>query len=249
MLANYVDIVRISALAASALIGALSGLTGGAVAGAQSACTALGGNIQSGNVCHVSAEAPAYIIDLRFGTDYPDEQPITDYLTLNRDHVVNAAQAPGARNLPYEMDVSSQTFRSGQPTRTIPEYGKPWHGTQSLVLTHFQSVDGALVGTRYKSFTFDFDQNRPVTFSNLFAPGANPIDSIYPAVAQDLARQQIARHFQLPPGVGRDPALYQNFAITDDAVIFFFDTGAFLPPEAGYMFTTVSRASLPPLQL
>ena len=79
------------------------------------------------------------------------------------------------------------------------------------------------MGTRYKSFTFDYDKNRPVTFANLFAPGPNPIDSIYPVVAEDLARTP-ERNFRLSPTVGRDPAHYQNFAITDDAVIFFFDT-------------------------
>ena len=88
-------------------------------------------------LCFVQADTPAYTIDLRFGIDYPDPQPVVDYLTLKRDHVINAAQAPGARNLPYQMVVNSQTFRSGQPTRTIPEYTQPWHGTQSLVLKEF----------------------------------------------------------------------------------------------------------------
>jgi hypothetical protein len=240
--------MRVLTLAASALMGALAGPVV-AVAGAQSACAELGGNVQSGNLCVVNADSPTYIIDLRFGTDYPDGQPVADYLAVNRDHVINAAQAPGARNLPYQMVVTSETFRSGQPTRTIPQYGQPWHGTQSLVLREFRSVEGTPVGNKYKSFTFDFDQNRPVTFANLFAPGTNPIDSIYPVVAQDLARQQPERHFQLSPAVGRDPALYKNFAITDDAVIFFFDTGELMSAEADYLFTFVSRASLPPLQL
>jgi hypothetical protein len=240
--------MRTLSVAASALI-ALAGLTNVAVAGALSGCAELGGNVQSGNVCHVYVDTPAYSIDLRFGTDYPDDQPVTDYIIQNRDQVINAAQAPGAQNLPYMMSVTSETYSSGQPTRTIPEYGQSWHGTQSLVLKNYQSVEGAPVGTRNKSFTFDFDQNRPVTFENLFAPGTNPIDSIYPVVAADLARQQISRHFQLSPAVGRDPAHYQNFAITDDTVIFFFDTGEFVPAEAGYMSTPVSRVNLPPLQL
>ena len=239
--------MRVLALAASALIGALAGPVV-AVAGAQSTCGQLGGNVQSGNLCFVQADTPAYTIDMRFGIDYPDPQPVVDYLTLKRDHVINAAQAPGARNLPYQMIVNSQTFRSGQPTRTIREYTQPWHGTQSLVLKEFRFDEGT-PGSRYKSFTFDYDQNRPVTFANLFAPGPNPIDSIYPVVAEDLARQQPERHFHLSPTVGRDPAHYQNFAITDDAVIFFFDTSEFMSAEADCLFTFVSRASLPPLQI
>ena len=241
--------IRTLSLAASALIGALASFSGMAVAGAQSTCAELGGNIQAGDICHVRADTPAYTIDLRFSADYPDTQPVRDYLMQNRDQVVNTAQAPGARRLPYEWSLSSETFRSGQPTRTIPEYGQPWHGTQSLVLTNFQSVEGAPVGTKYKSFTFDYDQKRPLTFENLFAPGTNPMDSIYPMVAANLASHFVDRKFQLSPSVGRDAAHYQNFAITDDSVIFYFDTGEFLPAEAGYFFTPVSRAALPPLQL
>src|ERR1700722_856755 len=180
--------MRTLSLAASALIVAVAGLTDVVVAGAESGCVELGGSVQSGNVCHVYAETSAYALDLRFGTDSPDEQPVIDYLTQNRDRVVNAAQVPGARNLPYMMSVTSLSYSSGQPTRTTRDYGQPWHGTQSLVLNNFLSVEGASVGTRYKSFTFDFDQNRPVTFDNLFAPGTHPMDSIYPVVAADLAR-------------------------------------------------------------
>jgi Protein of unknown function (DUF3298) len=240
--------MRHLALAAATLLGAAFAFAGVAAARA-SGCAQLGGNVQSGNVCHVRAQTPNYVIDLRFDTDYPDDQPVTDYLILNRDRVINAAQASGAKDLPYMMTLTSETFRSGQPTRTIPEYGRVWHGTQSVILKNFVSVGGPTAGTKYKSFTFDFDQNRPVTFDNLFAPGSNPIDSIYPAVATEMARQQVVRHFQLSPKVGRNPALYQNFAITDDAVIFFFDTGELMADEAGYFFAPVARANLPPLQL
>jgi hypothetical protein len=241
--------MRIVSLAASALISALAGLPSAPIAGAQSGCDQLGGNVQSGNVCHVSAETPTYMIDMRFRTDYPDDQPVTNYLTQFRDRLVNAAQAPGAQNVPYLMTVRSDIYRSGQPTRTIPEYGQPWHGTVSLVLKMFSAVEGANPGTTYKSFTYDYDHNRPVTFENLFAPGSNPMDSVYPAVATELKRQFVGRTFQLSSAVGRDPRHYQNFAITDEEVIFFFDTSELMPEEAGYFYAPVSRANLPALQL
>lgn len=229
----------LSVAVASGLIGALVGLTGVGPAGALSACAEFGGNVQSGNVCHAHVQTPDYIIDIRFGTDYPDDQAVIDYLTPYRDRVINVAQTPGAKNLPYLMVVDLQTFRSGSPSR----------GTQSLVLANFQDVEGAPVGTTYKSFTFDFDLNRPVTFENLFVPGTNPIDSVYREVATSLARQLQGRHLQLSPGVGRDPTLYKSFAITDETVIFFFDESKLLPQDAGIFFVPVSRASLPPLQL
>lgn len=244
-------LMRSRSLTALAFIGAVTGFTGlpAAAAAGQAACNQLNGNVQSGNLCHVHAETPAYIIDLRWKIDYPDDQPVTDYLIQTRDKVVSAAQGPGPKYLPYQMIVTSDTFRSGQPTRTIPEYGQPWHGTQTLLLLNIESLGDDKSGGRYKSFTYDFDKNRPVTFDNLFAPGTNPMDSIYPAVATELERQFVSRDFRLSPSVGRDPAHYQKFAITDQTVIFYFDVGELLPPEAGYFFAPVSRANLPPLQV
>lgn len=231
--------MRVLSAAASGLIGALVSLTGVAPAGALSACTELGGNVQSGNVCHARDETPDYIIDIHFRMDYPDDQAIIDYIRPYRDRVIKAAQAPGAKNLPYTMLIDSQAFRSGPPQG----------GTQSVVLTNFQQVEGFPLGTTYKSFTFDYNLNRPVTFENLFVPGTNPIDAIYREVATSLARQHKHRRFELSPSVGHDPALYKNFAITDETVIFFFDEGQLLPQEVGFFFVPVSRANLPPLQL
>jgi hypothetical protein len=242
-------------LAVSALIGALAGFTDVATAGAQSLCADLGGNVQAGNVCSAKLTTPAYTVNLRIGTDYPDDQAVTSYVSQKRDHVISAAGAPGARNLPYELYITTESYTSGQPQRSTVSTGnnmiprEPPHGTQSMVLKVYENVDGAPVGVRYKCFTYDFDQNRPVTFENLFAPGSNPMDAIYPAVAADLARQFYDRNFTLSPTVGRNPIHYQNFAITDDAVTFYFDVSEFLPFEAGAIYSTVARKNIPPLQL
>ncbi len=249
---KFLTMIRTICLAAWTLIGALAGLTDVAVAGAQSGCADLGGNIQSGNICHASLSTPAYIVDLRFSTDYVDGQPVTDYLTQERDRVVNAAQMPSAQNLPYKLYVAFDSYSSGQRLSTNQAelgYGEPPHGTQSMVLKVWPTVDGVPLPTTFKSFTYDLNQNRPVTFENLFAPGTNPMDAIYPAVAADLERQQYALNFKLAPDVGRDPAHYQNFAITDDAVIFYFGEGEIMTREAGTLRATVPRAALPPLQI
>jgi hypothetical protein len=244
--------MRTRFLAASVLIGALVGVTDAPAAGARSACAELGGNIQSGNVCRVYLDTPNYTIDVRFGTDYPDDQAVTVFLTQQRDRVISAAQAPGASDLPYEMNVSSESFSSGQrfgTTQAELGYGQPPHGTETLVVKLDDAMKGAPVGFRYKTFNYDLNQNRPVTFANLFAPGTNPIDTLYPIVATDLERQLLYRNFKLAPAVGHDPSHYQNFAITDDAVIFFFNAGELVTQESGDLRTAVPRASLPPLQL
>jgi hypothetical protein len=218
-----------------AVVLATSALLGGpaiATAGAQSNCAALGGTAADG-VCHVSASKPTYVMDLRFPTDYPDEQAIVDYLMQNKDGFVNVAQ-PGSRNLPYEMDATSETFSSAQ--------------TQSVVLKIFQDVGGAHPTTWYKAFTYDLGQRRPVTFDSMFPAGTKPLDAIFPIVRSELERRT-GLIGVISPGDGMDPSHYQNFAITDDAVIFFFGQGELLPSDAGATSASVPRTSLPPLQL
>lgn len=220
-------------LAALLATGALLGAPIIAVAGAQNDCSALGGSVETGNICHVAVSKPTYTMDLKFPTDYPDEQAIVDYLTQSRDGFVNVAQ-PGSRNLPYEMDATAQSFSSAQ--------------TQSAVLKIFQDVGGAHPTTWYKAFTYDAAQRKPVTFDTLFAPGAKPLEAIFPIVQRELERQT-GLTGAISVGDGMDPSHYQNFAVTDDAVIFFFGQGELLPSDAGATSASVPRTALPPLQL
>lgn len=225
--------MRIPNLAALLAAGVLLGSPTIAQAGAQTDCTAFGGTVEAGNICHVNATAPTYTMDVQFPTDYPDEQAVIDYLAQNRDGFVNVAQ-PGSRNLPYEMDVTSQTFTSAQ--------------TRSVVLKLFQDVGGAHPTTWYKAFTYNVGRGKPVTFDTLFPPGTQPLATIFPIVQRELERQSGLTGV-ISTGDGMDPSHYQNFAITDDAVIFYFGQGELLPSDAGATSASVPRSSLPPLAL
>ena len=46
----------------------------------------------------------------------------------------------------------------------------------------------------------------------------------------------------IPPTEGLDPANYQNFALTDDSVIFFFSQGEMFAESAGPVQASVPRA-------
>jgi len=207
-------------------------------AAAQNGCGALGGTVQSGNTCEVRTSTATYRLDIRFPLNYPDEQSVVDYLTQNRDGFINVAQTPDSRNLPYEMDVTSESFSSGPPTG----------GTQSVVLRLFQDVGGAHPVTWYKAFTYNLGQRQPVTFDTLFPVGSVPLAAIYPIVARELERQT-GLTGAVSPAEGLDPSHYQDFAITNDAVIFFFGQGVLLPSDAGATSASVPRSALPPLQL
>jgi Protein of unknown function (DUF3298) len=205
-------------------------------------CDSLGGTVDAGQLCHVHATGPTYMLSMAFPVDYPDEQALTDYITQNRDGFVNVAQASGGRDAgrdqPYQMEATTEQHSSGQPP----------HNTRSVVLKFFQDVGGARPSTWYKAFNYNLGTKQPITFDNLFAPGTTPLDAIFPLVQRDLQRQN-ALGAAILPSTGLDPSHYQNFAITDDQLIFYFAQGEMLPAYAGASQAQVPRNAIPPLAI
>ena len=230
--------LAMSSLAMSLASIAVLGLSSAGAATAQSGCDVLGGTVMAGNDCQVKSTTVNYHMDIRFPVNYPDEGAVVAYLTQNRDGFVNVAQTPDSRNLPYEMDVTSESFSSGVPPA----------GTQSVVLKLFQDVGGAHPVTWYKAFTYNLSRRQPITFDSLFPLGSVPLASIYPIVARELERQT-GLTGAVSPSEGLDPSHYQDFAITDDSVIFFFGQGVLLPSDAGATSAVVPRNAIPPLQI
>ncbi|WP_407688226.1 esterase [Mycobacterium sp. HUMS_1102779] len=204
---------------------------------APSACAGLGGAVEAAQMCRVHVTTPTYMLDLTFPVDYPDQQALTDYLTRNRDGFVNVAQSSGSRDQPYQLEATSEQHSSGQPP----------HGTRSVVLKFFEDL-GAHPSNWYKAFNYNLGTKKPITFDTLFAPGAAPLDAIFPIVQRDLERQS-PFGVTILPSTGTDPSHYQNFAITDDALIFYFAPGEMLPPFSGPVQAQVPRNAIPPLAL
>ena len=217
--------------------GVLALWAGVPAAWAQQQCVDLGGSVDPGaTTCRIHAVTDSYKIDASCPTDYPDQQGLTDYLTQTRDGFIRVSQMPGSRSLPYQLEVDSEQLHSARPP----------HTTQSVVLKIFQDVGGARPQTWYKSFNYDVDAHRPITYDTLFVPGAKPLDVIFPIVARDLERQ-VADTGAISAGDGLDPAHYQNFAITDDDLIFYFGQGELLPASAGANVVHVPRTAIAPL--
>lgn len=223
-------------LTAAALV-AVAALWAGSswrVVAAPPSCANLGGTVD-GELCRISASNTGYTLDVTYPVDYPDQQALTDFLTQNRDGFVNVAQTSGARDVPYQMEVTTEQFHSGQPPR----------GTQSVMLKVFEDLGGPKPSTSYKGFNYDVARRQPVTFDNLFVPGGKPLDAIYPIVQREVGQNGLGA--TISPGTGLDPAHYQNFAITDDDVVFYFAPGELLPSVAGASQARVPRNALPPL--
>jgi len=228
--------MRILRVAAILVAGVLACSTGISTAAGQSACADLGGAVGPDGICTVHAANPTYTLNFSFPNDYPDQAALTGYLTQARDGFINVADNPDAYNLPYELDAKGAGYSSGSPTG----------GTQSVVFTMWQTVGGAHPQTYYQSFNWDVDKRAPIKFDTLFKPGTKPLDLIYPAVEQDLQKQQGVID-GISPSVGLDPSKYQNFALTDDAVLFFFSQGELFAEAAGPVQASVPRSTLAPL--
>ena len=228
--------MRILPVAALLAAGVITAATAAPVVAAQTACADLGGAVGPDGICTVHSTTPAYTLDLTFPTDYPDQSALTAYLKQTRDGFVNVSQMPGSTNLPYQLDAKGAGYRSGTPPT----------GTQSVVFTVWQNVGGAHPQTFYQAFNWDLAKNAPITFDTLFKPGTKPLDVIYPEVNKYLKKQQGSLD-PVPTSGGLDPANYQNFALTDDAVIFFFSQGQLFSDSVGPVQASVPRAALAPL--
>lgn len=225
--------MRILRIAAILVGGVLACSAAVSTATAQSACTDLGGAVGPGGICRVHAANPTYTLDMSFPDDYPDQTALTAYLTQSRDGFINVARMPGSWNVPYQLDAKGTGYHSGSPTA----------GTQSVVFEMYQNVGGAHPQTFYQAFNWDLAKRAPITFGSLFKPGTKPLDVIYPEVNKYLMKQQGMIN-PIPAPDGLDPANYQNFALTDDSVIFFFSQGEMFAEAAGATRASVPRSVL-----
>ncbi len=195
---------------------------------ARSACTDLGGAIDSNRICNVHDAKPGYVVSFTFPDDYPDQQAVTAALTKQRDQFVELVGERPTRDRPYELTITGTAYRSEAS------------GTQSLVFKEFNDTGGAHPETYYEALDYDVGKGVPITLDTLFKPGTDPVGVLDPIVAPELAKR-----------VGGDAndnvvgaEVYQNFAITDDAVIFFIGQGMWLIEAAGPQEVSVPRAQL-----
>jgi hypothetical protein len=220
----------------------LIALTGSAMiataptASAQSGCADLGGTVDAEQLCQFRSTTPNYTIDMAVPLDYPDQQTVVDYLKQDRADFLDWFNQFGGdgRSQPYMHDVTAKTFRSGTPTS----------GTQSLVLDIDDDTGFAHQGhpnTWFKAFNYDLGKHAPITFDTLFKPGTDPLAVLNPIVQQNFGTRQ-----ETPVG-DLDASTYRNFAITDDAVTFYFGQDQVVRDNNGPHQISVPRSELAPL--
>jgi len=211
-------------------------IAGGAVApppiasASPSTCADLGGTVDAAQMCQVHTETATYTIDISVPLDYPDQQAVFDYLAQDRADFLKWMTETGPqqpRNRPYIHRVTAKTFRSTTPTA----------GTQSLLLDIDDDTGAAHEGhpnTWYQAFNYDLAAHAPITFEGLFKPDADPLAVLNPIVEREL---------DAPPDA-LDADAYRNFAITDDALVFYFGESQFRPANMGPHHISVPRDQL-----
>lgn len=212
------------ALVAAAVLGSPS-------AAAEPQCGDFGARLDTAQMCQLHTDAPGYTIDMRFPADYADPVPLLAFLAAQRDQFLDYARSfpPLDRPAPYQLSISGTAYRSGPPDT----------GTQSVVLKVGRDV-GAHPVSSVATFTYDLGEQRPVTFDTLFKPGSPPVDIIYPVVRRQFEQTMGDQ----PLRGGLDPATYRNFAITDDAVVFYFDQDQLFGQNEGPLQAAVPRSDL-----
>ena len=222
----------------------LFGCSGVAAAAPKNYCADLKG-VDTGQACQIQMSDPAYNVNISFPTDYPDQKSVADYITQTRDGFLNVAKSPAPRDMPDELDITATNYGSAIPPR----------GTQAVVLKTYQKVGGAHPQTLYKAFNWDQTNRKPIAYATtaddnktqpLWQPTADPLKVVFPIVQSELQRQT-GQQVSIASSAGFDPMNYQEFAVTNDGVMFFFSQGVLLPEAAGATQVLVPRAAIDPM--
>ncbi|WP_422745210.1 esterase [Mycobacterium sp. WMMD1722] len=222
-----------AALIAAIIGGTAVGLSGAATAAPLNDPRGLCASHDDAGNCVFGWAGPSHSVDGVFPSNYPQEQAVVDYLTKAVDEFEADSGPLGTLDEPLPPEDFSATgtrYTSGDAAT----------GTQSVVVEVDQMVRGAAhPAAWYKSFTYDMATKAPVTFDTLFRPGTKPLEVIMPIAQQQLSAGA-GQPVTIDPALGLDPANYQSFALTDDAVVFFIDRNGLVPA-----YGTTAKVSVP----
>jgi hypothetical protein len=267
--------MRIFSVAVLVTAAAIFGSPGVAVAAPKDYCAELkGGN--TGRTCEIQLSDPAYSVDISIPLDYPDLQSIADYISQTRDGFLNVAKSGAPRDTPYELSIKPTEYNSAIPPRgtqavvfkVYQNVGGAHPQTMYKAFNWDQSYRKAIVWTAAP----DDKQNTPLwrvddplkTVAPIVqaelqkqlapppvAPPTPPAQPGQPAGATPTTSTTTPPPppppLPIAPAALYNPNNYQNFAVVNDGVIFFFDQGVLLPDAAGPLQVLVPRSAIDPM--
>jgi hypothetical protein len=262
--------MRIAKVAVVVVATAVVGSTGVAVAAPKDYCADLkGGN--TGSTCEIQLSDPAYRVDISIPLDYPDQKSVADYISQTRDAFLNVAKSGAAHETPYALTIKPTEYNSAIPPRgtqaVVFKVNQSTGGT--LPKTTYKSFNWDQTYRKEIIWTAapDDKENTPLWRVD------DPLKTVAPIVQTELQKQlapppPVAPTAQLgepaaalptptppPPPAPLpiaatalyNPANYQNFAVVNDGVIFFFDQGVLLPDSYGALQVLAPRSGIDPM--
>ncbi len=196
-------------------------------------CAGLGGTVDANRNCHIVTESETYSIDITYPLDYPDQGALTTFIKQDRDEFIDFVTQMPRHDRTYDYGVNPHSYQSGQS-------GTAEAGTRSVVLELYGDT-GAHPVTGFHALNYDLAAHAPITFDTFFRAGA--VEVLDPIVQREMDKHW--QGYEGPaPGNTLGSKVYENFAITDDAVIFYIGQGMWLPEVAGPQRVSVPRAEL-----
>ncbi|GBE64917.1 immunogenic protein MPT64 precursor [Mycobacterium sp. MFM001] len=252
--------MRFVSMAVLVTAAAIFGSSGIAAAAPKDYCAELKG-ANTGRTCEIQQSDAGYNVDISIPLDYPDQKSVAEYISQTRDGFLNTAKSGAPRDTPYELKIKPTEYNSAIPPR----------GTQAVVFKVYQNVGSPK--TTWKAFNWDQTYRKEITYTAASDDKEHtplwrvddPLKTVGPIVQAELQKQQApppppaqpgqpaaattAPPPALPiaPGALYNPDNYQNFAVVNDGVIFFFDQGALLPDSAGAPQVLVPRSAIDPM--
>lgn len=243
---------------------AIIGSSGIAAAAPKDYCADLKG-ANAGSTCEIQLSDPAYSVDISIPQDYPDQKSVAEYISQTRDGFLNTAKSGAPRDTPSELKIKPTEYNSAIPPR----------GTQAVVFKVYQNVGGTNPKTTWKAFNWDQTYRKAITYTAATDDKEHtplwrvddPLKTVAPVVQAELQKQlapppppaqpgqpaaatpttQTPPPLPIAPAALYNPDNYQNFAVVNDGVIFFFDQGVLLPDSAGALQVLVPRSAIDPM--
>ena len=252
---------------------AIFGSSGVASAAPKDYCADLkGGN--TGRTCEIQLADAGYNVNISIPLDYPDQKSVADYIAQTRDGFLNVAKSGAPRDTPYELNIKPTEYNSAVPPRgteavvfkVYQNVGGAHPQTMYKAFNWDQSYRKAIIWTAAP----DDKNNTPLWRVD------DPLKVVGPIVQAEL-QKQLAPPVPPPPAAPAQPGQpaaatpttstapppppplpiapgalynannYQNFAVVNDGVIFFFDQGTLLPDAAGALQVLVPRSAIDPM--
>jgi hypothetical protein len=268
--------MRTHSVAVLVAVAALFGSSGVAAAAPKDYCADLkGGN--TGTACVIQLSDPGYSVDISIPLDYPDQKSVADYISQTRDAFLNVAKSGAPRDTPYELSIKPTEYTSAVPPRgtqavvfkveqnvggahpqtTYKAFN--WDQSYRKAITYTAAPDDKTATPLWRvddplkvvGPIVQADLQQQLAPPPPVAPATPPAQPGQPVAATPTTTAATTPPPPPPLPIATtalyNPANYQNFAVVNDGVIFFFDQGVLLPDSAGALQVLVPRSAIDPM--